>query len=53
MAIKFGETPKHSGKNSETKGVGHGKGKRVAASKGKIGGKGTGAKSKTQIKNAK
>ena len=53
MAIKFGDKPEHSGRNAETKGVGHGKGKRIAGSKGKIAGKGTGAKGKTQIKKAK
>lgn len=45
MAIKFGEAPKHSGKNAETKGVGHGKGKKVVNTKGK-----SVAKSKTQMR---
>ena len=48
MAIKFGDKPKHSGKNAETSGVGHGKSKKVANSKGK-----SVAKSKTQMRKGK
>jgi hypothetical protein len=52
MAIKIPKTPHHSGKNAETGGVGHGKGKRVAGSKKNIAAKRKVAPGKTSIKKA-